>query len=135
MSMSPPTRTRIEKLSSFDDARGTLFEPLDAAGLALQRNTHVVLTEPGCIRGNHYHLSGTEISVIRGPALVRLKEDGVLYNLTVPAGEVWRLAIPPGVVHAYQNTGGAPMLLVAFNTELHDPARPDVVREEILCAQ
>ncbi len=132
MHATPPTLTRVEKLRSIDDARGSLFEPLDAEGLGQQRNTHVVLTQPGCVRGNHYHRVGTEVSVVRGPAHIRLREDGILHDLTVPDGEVWRLTIPPGVVHAYGNPGPSPMLLIAFNTELHDPAQPDAVREEIL---
>lgn len=132
MTARPATRTLIETVSTFEDTRGTVFEPLGAAGLAAQRNTHVVLTEPGCIRGNHYHPVGTEISVLRGPAFIRLREDGVLRDLEVPAGQTWRLTIPPGVVHAFRNPGPGPMLLVAFNTEEHDPARPDAVREEIL---
>ena len=132
MSTLPKTRTRIDRVRTVRDARGALFEPLDAAGLALQKNTHVVLTEPGCIRGNHYHLVGTEVSVVPGPAFVRLKEDGVIHDLSIPAGETWRLTIPPGVVHAYRNPGPDTMLLIAFNTEAHDPERPDAVREEIL---
>ncbi len=132
MSTIPKTRTRIDTVRTLRDARGALFEPLDAAGLALQRNTHVVLTEPGCIRGNHYHLVGTEVSVVPGPAFVRLKEDGVIHDFEVPRDETWRLTIPPGVVHAYRNPGPGTMILIAFNTEEHDPARPDAVREEIL---
>ena len=132
MTTHPATRTRIETVATFEDARGALFEPLDAAGLARQRNTHVVLTEPGCIRGNHFHRLGTEVSVLRGPAFIRLREDGVVHDLEVPAGQTWRLTIPPGVVHAFRNPGPGPMLLVAFNTEEHDPATPDAVREEIL---
>lgn len=132
MTARPATRTLIETVSTFEDTRGAVFEPLGAAGLAAQRNTHVVLTEPGCIRGNHYHPVGTEISVLRGPAFIRLREDGVLRDLEVPAGQTWRLTIPPGVVHAFRNPGPGPMLLVAFNTEEHDPAKPDAVREEIL---
>ena len=132
MNHLPKTRTRIDTIRTFRDARGALFEPLDADGLALQRNTHVVLTEPGCVRGNHYHLAGTEVSVVPGPAFVRLKEDGRIHDIEVPDGETWRFTIPPGVVHAYRNPGPRTMLLVAFNTEAHDPARPDAVREDIL---
>lgn len=128
----PTLRTRIRRLRTFQDARGALFEPLDGAELAGYRNTHVVLTEPGCVRGNHAHPRGTEVSVIRGPAEIRLKEDGVVHDLGVPDGETWQLTIPPGVGHAFRNPGPATMLLVAFNTELHDPAAPDVVREDIL---
>lgn len=50
----------------------------------------------------------------------------------MPAGETWRLSIPPGVVHAYRNTGDAVMVLVSFSTNLHDPAGSDTVREIIL---
>jgi dTDP-4-dehydrorhamnose 3,5-epimerase-like enzyme len=123
---------KIESVRTIRDARGLLFEPLDVAGLAAQRNTHVVLTEPGVVRGNHRHVKGTEVAVLVGPAQVRLKEGDRIRDLEVPAGEAWRFEIPPGVVHAYRNPGPGTMLLVAFNTEAHDPAVPDTVREEIL---
>jgi len=58
------------------DARGAVFEPLTAIALAAQRNVHVVLTEPGQVRGNHYHTRSTEVATLYGPALVRLKESG-----------------------------------------------------------
>ncbi len=125
-------RTQIESIRTIRDTRGALFEPLDAEQLSRQHNTHVVLTQPGHIRGNHYHLKGTEISVVPGPAFIRLKEDKAIYDFDVPDGETWRLTIPPSVVHAYRNPGPGVMLLIAFNTELHNPAEPDAVREEIL---
>jgi dTDP-4-dehydrorhamnose 3,5-epimerase-like enzyme len=125
-------KTRIETISTFRDARGSLFEPVDAQHLVDKHNVHVVVTEPGCVRGNHRHIIGTEISIVTGPALVRLKEDGTVHDIEVPANETWRFTVPPGVTHAYRNTGTGQMLLIGFNTETHDPAAPDVVREEIL---
>lgn len=125
-------RTRVEVLRAIRDPRGLLFEPVDDVQLAAQKNAHLVLTEPGCVRGNHYHRVGTEITVLAGPAFVRLREDGVVRDLEIPSGEVWRLTIPPGVVHAYRNPGPGTMVLIAFNTEVHDPANPDAVREAIL---
>ena len=122
----------VEKLRCAADARGEVFEPLDAAGLAPQRNVHVVTTGPGHVRGNHFHRVGTEVSTVIGPALVRYRESGRMTDVTVPAGETWRFTFPPGVVHAFQNIGDAPMLIVSFNTQVHDPAQPDVVREVIL---
>jgi quercetin dioxygenase-like cupin family protein len=64
--------------------------------------------------------------------LVRLKETGIIRDVEVPAGEIWRFTIPPGVVHAYRNTGDAVMILVSFSTNLHDPTGADTRREVIL---
>jgi UDP-2-acetamido-2,6-beta-L-arabino-hexul-4-ose reductase len=125
-------KTLIETVATHRDARGALFEPVEVAHIPGTRNVHVVLTEPGFVRGNHRHLVGTEISVVMGPAQVRLKEDGVVRDVAVPAGETWRFTIPAGVSHAYRNPGPGTMVLIGFNSELHDPARPDAVRDEIL---
>jgi quercetin dioxygenase-like cupin family protein len=67
-----------------------------------------------------------------GPCLIRLKEEGRVRDIEVPAGEILRLTIPPGVVHAFRNTGDSAMVLVSFSTNLHDPAGEDTQREQIL---
>jgi dTDP-4-dehydrorhamnose 3,5-epimerase-like enzyme len=127
------TQVVIEKtVKTYRDARGALFEPLTDAELTQQKNVHVVLTEPQQIRGNHCHGTAVETTTLVGPCLVRLKEQGVVRDLEVPAGEIWRLTIPPGVVHAFRNTGTATMILVSFSTNLHDPAGADTFRETIL---
>lgn len=125
-------RTRIETVKTHRDHRGSLFEPLDDAGLAAQRNVHVVLTAPNEVRGNHVHATATETTTVVGPCLVRLKEDETVHDIDVPTGETWRFTIPPGVVHAYKNTGDAAMVLVSFSTNLHDPSGSDTRREQIL---
>jgi dTDP-4-dehydrorhamnose 3,5-epimerase-like enzyme len=124
--------TRIDEVKTLRDPRGSLFEPLSDAELAAQRNVHVVLTQPNEVRGNHVHQHATEITTVMGPCLARLKEGGTIRDVEVPAGEVWRFTIPPGVVHAYQNTGDAVMVLISFSTQVHDPAAPDTRREQIL---
>jgi dTDP-4-dehydrorhamnose 3,5-epimerase-like enzyme len=125
-------RALLERVHTHRDARGCLFEPLNDAELRAQRNVHVVITEPNGVRGNHIHQSATETTSVVGPCLVRLKEGGNLRDVEIPARETWRLTIPPGVVHAFRNTGDAPMVLVSFSTNLHDPAGTDTRREEIL---
>jgi UDP-2-acetamido-2,6-beta-L-arabino-hexul-4-ose reductase len=52
--------------------------------------------------------------------------------VAVTEGEVYRFVFPPNCAHAFQNTGTAPNLLVAFNTVPHDPATPDVYREMLI---
>ena len=106
---------------------GVVFEPLEPQQIALQRNTHVGVSKPGVVRGNHYHLLGTETTAVMGPARVRFKEDEEIRDVDVPAEKVYRFTFPPHVPHAIQNTGDQPNILVAFNTCVHDPENPDTV--------
>lgn len=122
---------KVEKLGVFRDVRGLVFEPLGAGELGLQRNVHVVVTEPGMVRGNHRHWLGLEVLVVVGPAEVRMAEGGEVGDYRVPEGEVHRFVIPPGVAHAVRHGGGVPGLLVSFSTRGHDPADPDVERVEL----
>ena len=126
------TRVEITKLATHLDARGVLFEPLEPSRLGGWKNVHTVISAPGAVRGNHKHLRGTEVTAVVGPALVRYCEEGQTCDAVVPAGEIWRFQFPPGVAHAFKNTGDRPFLLVSFNTEQHDPVAPDAERVELL---
>jgi dTDP-4-dehydrorhamnose 3,5-epimerase-like enzyme len=128
---TPQTQVIIEKLQPVSDVRGMVFEPLDAHGLRVQRNVHVVVTLPGHVRGNHTHRLGTEVSTVLGPAHVRYRESGQVTELQVPANEAWRFTFPPGVAHAFENCGETPMLIVSFNTQAHDPINPDTLRDPV----
>ena len=132
MSTPNTSRVAVQTVKTHRDARGSLFEPLSDAELAGQKNVHVVLTQPNEVRGNHVHRTAVETTSVVGPCLIRLKEAGAIRDLDVPAGEIWRLTIPPGVVHAFRNTGESMMVLVSFSTNLHDPAGSDTEREQIL---
>ncbi len=124
--------TLIEQVTTHRDPRGAVFEPLSDVELAGQKNVHVVLTQPNEVRGNHAHLTAVETTSVVGPCLVRLKEGADIRDVVVPAGEIWRFRIPPGVVHAYRNTGDAVMVLVSFSTNRHDAGGSDTRREVIL---
>jgi dTDP-4-dehydrorhamnose 3,5-epimerase-like enzyme len=125
-------RVRIEPVILHQDHRGSVFEPLDPEGLRHQPYVHVVVTEPGCVRGNHYHLRGTEVLTVQGPALVRLRDEQGIQDTVVPEGAVTRFIMPPGVAHAIQNLGAQPTLLIAFRDRADDPTDPDVVREILI---
>jgi dTDP-4-dehydrorhamnose 3,5-epimerase-like enzyme len=125
-------RAVVQSVKAHRDARGSVFEPLTDTELASQKNVHVVLTQPNEVRGNHAHRTAVETTSVVGPCLIRLKEAGVIRDLDVPEGEIWRLTIPPGVVHAFRNTGDSAMVLVSFSTNLHDPTGSDTIREQIL---
>ena len=132
--MDTPNKSRVtvQAVKTHRDARGSLFEPLTDAELVDQKNVHVVLTQPNEVRGNHVHRTAVETTSVVGPCLIRLKEAGEIRDLEVPAGETWRLTIPPGVVHAFRNTGDSMMVLVSFSTLLHDPAGADTLKDQIL---
>jgi UDP-2-acetamido-2,6-beta-L-arabino-hexul-4-ose reductase len=125
-------RVTIEPVVGVADARGLVVEPFGPDILPLQRNVHLVLTEPGHVRGNHYHVRGKEITLALGPALFRYRDGPEVRDVVIPAGQSYRITIPPGIAHAIQNTGTGPSILLGFNTEPHDPARPDVVRDVLI---
>ena len=125
-------RITIESMTFPTDQRGLVIEPIGPETIPLQQNVHLAVTEPGHIRGNHYHLRGHEIAVVLGPALFRYRDQGEIRDLQIPLGQAYRLRIPPGVAHAFQSPGPAPMVIIAFNTVVHDPEHPDVVREVLI---
>jgi UDP-2-acetamido-2,6-beta-L-arabino-hexul-4-ose reductase len=122
----------IEPLATAADARGFVLEPIGPDDLPHQQNVHMVFTEPGHVRGNHHHQRGREVTVVLGPALFRYRDGATVRDVDIPPGSAYRITIPPGVAHAFQNPGPGRMVLIGFNTEPHDPARPDVVRDVLI---
>ena len=120
-----------ERLNIIKDQRGFVLELLSAEDFGSQRNAHVVVSLPGVVRGNHYHIKGRETITILGPSLVRFREQGVIEETVVPDKEAWRFVFLPGVSHAFKNLSGEANILVAFNTLEHDPTDPDT-RKDLL---
>ena len=120
-----------DDLKVITDNRGLVFEPLDANAFHCQRNAHVVISLPGIIRGNHYHIKGEETISVMGPALVRFRENEKIEDVKIPTGKAYRFIFPPGIPHAIKNLSSQPNILVAFNTIEHDPQNSDTA-EEIL---
>jgi dTDP-4-dehydrorhamnose 3,5-epimerase-like enzyme len=118
-------KVSCDPLRVISDSRGIVFEPLHAGDFPNQKNAHVVLSMPGVIRGNHYHIEGQETIAVLGPALVRYRENEETKNVEIPRGQAYRFIFPPGVPHAIQNLGNEPNIIMAFNTVEHDPQHPD----------
>lgn len=125
-------KVKIHQLEIHTGERGIVFEPIDKESLYAQKNSHVVISEPNVIRGNHYHLNGTETISVLGPAFLRFREGSDIYDFEVPAKQVYKFVIPPKVAHAIKNTGKTDNLLIAFNTVEHDSKNPDVVNESLI---
>src|SRR4029078_5711129 len=123
-----------DPLTPSRDARGFVVEPLSLAQLTAQQNVHVVWTAAGAVRGNHHHLRGTEVALVLVPALVRYRDANGIQDVEITKGTLYRFTFPPKVAHALGALGPEPMLLVGFNTELHDAEHPDVISDHILGA-
>ncbi|MBM3846825.1 MAG: cupin domain-containing protein [Verrucomicrobia bacterium] len=122
----------VKLLDGFRNARGFVFEPVNADGLLNQRNCHVAITAPGCVRGNHYHPKGTEICVVCGPALVRVRHQGETKDFPVEGHEVKQFVFPPGMPHAIRNDSPTSQFLISFATIPHTPEAPNLVREVLI---
>ncbi len=121
-----------EPLTPSRDARGFVVEPLSLAGLAAQKNVHVVWTVAGAVRGNHHHVRGTKVTLVLGPALVRYRDPGGVHDVRVTKGTLYRFTFPPKVAHAFGAVGPEPMFLVGFNTEAYDSLHSDAVADPVL---
>jgi UDP-2-acetamido-2,6-beta-L-arabino-hexul-4-ose reductase len=123
---------KYDKLKIISDNRGVVFEPITKNDLAFQENLHVVISEPGIVRGNHYHRVGKETLIVMGPALIRFRQEGKINDVDIPKGKVFRFVFPPGIAHAIQNLSNQPNILLAFNTVEHDPNHPDTVKDVLI---
>ena len=125
-------KVKIDQLNLHSDLRGVVFEPIEKETIYAQKNIHVVISKPDVIRGNHYHLYGTENIAVVGPALLRFKEGDDIYDFEIPPKQVYKFVIPPKVAHAIKNTGEKDNILVAFNTVAHNSKKPDVISEILM---
>jgi UDP-2-acetamido-2,6-beta-L-arabino-hexul-4-ose reductase len=125
-------KVKINQLKTHTDIRGIVFEPIEKDSICTQQNCHIVISKPGIVRGNHYHLYGTETIVVAGPALLRFKEGTDVYDFEVHLEQVYKFVIPPKVSHAIKNIGEKENILVAFNTIPHDPEKPDVITDTLM---
>ena len=125
-------KVKIDQLKTYSDMRGIVFEPIEKESISTQENCHLVISEPGVIRGNHYHLIGTETIAIVGPAFLRFKEGKDIYDFEVPAKQVYQFIIPPKVTHAIKNISKKVNILIAFNTLANDAQDPDAIDDILI---
>jgi dTDP-4-dehydrorhamnose 3,5-epimerase-like enzyme len=125
-------KVKINQLKTHTDLRGIVFEPIEKESISVQQNCHIVISKPGIIRGNHYHLYGTETIAVEGPALLRFREGAEVYDFQVPSEQVYKFVISPKISHAIKNTGEKDSVLVAFNSVPQDPNKPDVITDTLI---
>lgn len=119
------TQVDIESIVLHEDQRGVVFEPLVQDDLNVYRNLHVVISQPGAIRGNHCHRLSKELVAVEGPALVRYEQGNQITDVNVPSKAVWKFTFPPGTAHAIKNMGKNNIVLIALNTLPRNQKEPD----------
>ena len=130
----------LEKRS---DQRGSLAEFLKSPAMG---QIFVSRTNPGVIRGDHYHHTKTEkFLVLEGEAVIRFRhiqievgesesrESGVGEVIEYRVrGEDYRVVdIPPGYTHSIENVGKGVLMTLFWASEMFDPDRPDTYFEKV----
>ena len=73
-------KVKINQFKTHTDIRGMVFEPIEKESICIQKNCHIVISKPGIIRGNHFHLFGTETAAVMGPALLKFEKGTKIYD-------------------------------------------------------
>jgi UDP-2-acetamido-2,6-beta-L-arabino-hexul-4-ose reductase len=124
LSYTPPA-ARLHNLQVKADARGGLAEFLKSEHFG---QIFVSRTQPGVIRGNHYHHTKTEkFFVVEGDGLIRMRaiEGGQVQEYAVRGRNYQVVDIPPGFSHSITNVGISEMVTLFWSSEVFDPDRPD----------
>jgi len=130
------TKVQITELNNRGDARGFSFTaPAEAlAFVGRMADVHLASTEPGAVRGNHYHLRRREaIVVMPGPKWSFHWDEGdgcVAQHREFDGGRAVLILISPDASHAMRNDGNDTLWWVAISSETYDPAE-SVVRKVV----
>jgi dTDP-4-dehydrorhamnose 3,5-epimerase len=141
------TGVSIRKLTEYHDRRGWLSELYrnDELGDYRAVMAYLSATLPGVTRGPHEHVEQTDYFCFLGTFTLYLwdnRRDSPTYGKKVVIENADRMiaVVPPGVVHAYRNSGDAEGIVLNFPDRLyagwgkkekvdevrheHDPASP-----------
>lgn len=121
----------IESVSLYNDQRGWLaefFRHDEIPKEILPVMGYVSLTHPGIARGPHEHLGQWDYFVFLGPSVFEMylwdnRKNSPTYQnrikITVGEGYPFKIAVPPGVVHAYKNIGDKDGIVYNFPNQLY----------------
>jgi UDP-2-acetamido-2,6-beta-L-arabino-hexul-4-ose reductase len=118
-------------LEANSDDRGSLAEFIKSPRLG---QIFVSRTNPGYIRGGHYHDTKIEkFLVVEGHGIVRMRHAITGEQVELEArGEDFRVIdIPPGFAHSIENVGDGTMVTLFWANEPFDPERTDTYSAEV----
>jgi dTDP-4-dehydrorhamnose 3,5-epimerase len=115
----------IKEFRQFDDNRGWLAELFrsDDTGEYRPEMGYVSLTYPGIVRGPHEHMEQTDYFCFLGTFSLYLwdnRKDSPTYGNKKVIKDADRLVVivPPGIVHAYKNSGERDGMVLNFPDKL-----------------
>lgn len=120
----------IKNLIKNEDNRGWLIELFrkDMVDEYLfPEMSYISLTYPGIVRGPHEHLEQTDYFCFLGSTFKLVfwdnrKESATYKNkmsLNIEENEPKIVIVPPGIVHAYKNTGNKPGFVINLPNKLY----------------
>ncbi len=117
----------VQDMEVFSDQRGWLTELFREDQLPAGFRpvmAYLSVTRPGVVRGPHEHNEQTDYFCFIGSFILYLwdnREDSPTYLRRMVIREVEKrvIIVPPGVVHAYKNTGDADGLVLNFPDRLY----------------
>ena len=117
---------QIRELKPFHDARGWLAEMYRADELGDYRPEmgYLSVTLPGIARGPHEHTEQTDYFCFLGAFTLYLwdnRKDSPTYmrRMVIENADRNIVVVPPGVVHAYRNSGESEGLVLNFPDRLY----------------
>lgn len=118
----------IRSLRKHFDNRGSLFDNIDPEIVANIKHFFISKSQPGIIRGNHYHTRKQEwFYIVEGRAKIVIEDIETKHReeIEIDADEGRILFIPSNKAHAMQNISNRELIILAFVNESFDPADPD----------
>jgi mannose-6-phosphate isomerase-like protein (cupin superfamily) len=121
-------KMQITELDNTGDARGLSFTlPSQALSfLGWVSDLHLASTQPGAVRGNHYHLRRREaIVLLPGPPWSLHWDEGLntpAQHRSFDGSSAVLVLVSPDSSHAVRNDGESPLWLIASSSEPYDPA-------------
>ena len=121
----------VRQIEPVSDSRGWLMELFRSDEIpsdVMPDMCYISMTHPGVSRGPHEHAHQTDMFCFVGPGSFDLflwdnRSDsatcGIRTNLIVGEENPTLLIVPPGVVHAYRNVGGADAFVLNLPNRLY----------------
>jgi UDP-2-acetamido-2,6-beta-L-arabino-hexul-4-ose reductase len=125
----------ITKLEMISDNRGWITEVLKNQNSENISQIHFSISNPGAVRGNHFHKSRTEwLLVTSGVATISLLDNKSREKKELPvnADVPTLVKIPPNVAHSIINSGDKPMHLLVVTNQNPNSQDPDTYRKVLL---